>query len=279
MAAKKKSKKTKAPKTAKKAAPKKSAAKAKAPAKAASKKASKKKVTAKAGAKKSPTRAKTSASKSAGGKKAASKKAAPKKASKKAAAPKATAAKSAKVSPKKAASKVSGKKSAAPKSPAPKKSKASKETEVQKPAKQEIEKVLTVKVEAEPEVVESEVILTDSEGNRYCRVKDCDQLATVEAYCRYHYLLFWKKIQIRKKILSEGRLEKYIEELTARYPDKYLDMLRKDLRSEKEFLAAIQELEIDDNADDNMDEEDSQSFIEEVRGVSEASGRRSDDDY
>ncbi len=124
----------------------------------------------------------------------------------------------------------------------------------------------------------AEVVLTDSEGRRYCRVKDCDQLSTVDAYCRYHYLLFWKKIQVRKKILTEGKLEKYIEELTARYPDKYLDMLRKDLRSEKEFLAAIQELEIDDSNEENIDEEDSQSFIEEVRGISESTGR-SEDDY
>lgn len=146
----------------------------------------------------------------------------------------------------------------------------------------EIEKVLAVeapKEEVAPAEAE-EVVLTDSEGRRYCRVKDCDQLASVDAYCRYHYLLFWKKIQIRKKILTEGKLEKYIEELTARYPDKYLDMLRKDLRSEKEFLAAIQELEIDDNNDESMDEEDSQSYIEEVRGISESSGSRSsDDDY
>lgn len=157
--------------------------------------------------------------------------------------------------------------------------KASKKPVQEKPAEKEIDKVLAVEIpkEVAPTEVE-EVVLTDSEGRRYCRVKDCDQLSTVDAYCRYHYLLFWKKIQIRKKILTEGKLEKYIEELTARYPDKYLDMLRKDLRSEKEFLAAIQELEIDDNNDENMDEEDSQSFIEEVRGISETSGGR-DDDY
>lgn len=156
--------------------------------------------------------------------------------------------------------------------------KASKKA-VTKPAESEIEKVLAVELPKEvPPAEVEEVVLTDSEGRRYCRVKDCDQLATVDAYCRYHYLLFWKKIQIRKKILTEGKLEKYIEELTARYPDEYLDMLRKDLRSEKEFLAAIQELEIDDSNDENMDEEDSQSFIEEVRGISENSGSR-DDDY
>lgn len=128
---------------------------------------------------------------------------------------------------------------------------------------------------------EVEVILTDAEGRRYCRVRDCDQLSMVDGYCRYHYLLFWKKIQVRKKILTEGKLERYIEELTSRYPDKFLDMLRKDLRSEKEFLAAIQELEIDE-ASDNDFEEDDQSFIEEVRGMSDGGGTsssRDDDDY
>ena len=115
-----------------------------------------------------------------------------------------------------------------------------------------------------------EIILTDAEGRRYCRVRECDQVETVDGYCRYHYLLFWKRIQVRKKILSEGRLERYIEELTARYPDKFLDMLRKDLRSEKEFLAAIQELEIDESQSDAEFEDENENIIEEVRGMSEA---------
>ena len=132
----------------------------------------------------------------------------------------------------------------------------------------------------EPEVIE-EIVLTDAEGRRYCRLKDCDQLAVVETYCRYHYLLFWKRIQVRKKILTEGKLERYVEELTARYPDKFLDMLRKDLRSEKEFVAAIQELEIDESQGENDFEEESENFIEEVRGVSSdaAASSSSDDDF
>lgn len=126
---------------------------------------------------------------------------------------------------------------------------------------------------------EEEVILTDAEGRRYCRVNDCDQIGQVEGYCRFHYLLFWKKIQVRKRILSEGKLERYIEELTARYPDKYLEMLRKDLRTEKDFLAAIQELEIDDSSDETEFEDESQSYIEEMRGVSGESASRDDDDF
>jgi hypothetical protein len=115
-----------------------------------------------------------------------------------------------------------------------------------------------------------EVILTDAEGNRYCRARDCDQIASVDAYCRYHYLLFWKKIQVRKKILQDGKLERYVEELTSRYPDKFLEMIRRDLRTEKDFLGAIQELEIDEAGLENEFEEDTQTYIDEVRGMGDS---------
>lgn len=122
-----------------------------------------------------------------------------------------------------------------------------------------------------------EIILTDAEGNRYCRARDCDQIANVDAYCRYHYLLYWRKIQNRKKILADGKLERYIDELTARYPDKFLEMIRRDLRSEKDFLAAIQEMEIDESGMENEFEEDASSFIDEVRGMGESTGVEDDE--
>lgn len=212
----------------------------------------------------------------------------------------APAKKAAKAAPKKAAAKkVASKKAAKPQPaarPAAKKivEKPVKAAKVAKPAPEKSKKEREVKktepevvVEASEEIVEvaeteteaEEVVLTDAEGRRYCRVKDCDQLASVDSYCRYHYLLFWKKIQVRKKILSEGKLERYIEELTARYPDKFLDMLRKDLRSEKEFLAAIQELEIDESAVDNEFEDEAQTYIDEVRGIGETGGGREEEDF
>jgi hypothetical protein len=142
------------------------------------------------------------------------------------------------------------------------------------PVKEEV-----IAVVEEPQE-EAEIILTDAEGRRYCRVKECDQVAMVEGYCRYHYLLFWKRIQVRKKILSEGKLERYVEELTSRYPDKYLEMIRKDLKSEKDFVGAIQELEIDESSVDNEYEDEAQNFIEEVRGMStETGGARDDDEF
>lgn len=141
------------------------------------------------------------------------------------------------------------------------------------------------KTEAKPIVIEEpdqaeDVVLTDAEGRRYCRVKDCDRLAEVDAYCRYHYILLWKNIQTRRHILQEGKLERYIEELTARYPDKFLEILKKDLRSEKDFLAAIQELEIDESAvEAEFDDEESQSDLFEIQRVSDSGGgARSEED-
>ncbi len=126
---------------------------------------------------------------------------------------------------------------------------------------------------------DQEVVLTDAEGRKYCRARDCDQISMVEAYCRYHYLLYWKRIQVRKKILADGKLVHYVEELTSRYPDKFLEMIRKDLRTDKDFLGAIQELEIDESSLDSEFEDESQSFIEEVRGMGGESETASDDDY
>lgn len=125
---------------------------------------------------------------------------------------------------------------------------------------------------------DDEIILTDAEGRRLCRVRDCDQAAIVEAYCRYHYLQNWKRIQIRRGILAEGKFERYVDELTSRYPDKFLEVVKKDLRTEKDFLSAIAELEIDESAVDNDFEDESQNFIEEVRGVQDT-GISDEDDY
>lgn len=118
---------------------------------------------------------------------------------------------------------------------------------------------------------DDEIVLTDAEGNRYCRVKDCDQTAVVDMYCRYHYLLLWKRIQIRKKILIDGKLERYVEELTSRYPDKFLEMIRRDLKTEKDFQGAIQELEIDESGLE-AEFEDDQGYMDEVRGMGDSVG-------
>lgn len=138
--------------------------------------------------------------------------------------------------------------------------------------------VLNAPAVANPE--DEEVILTDAEGRRYCRSTDCDQIGLVDGYCRYHYLYYWKKIQNRKKILADGKLDRYIEELTSRYIDKFVELLRKDLRTEKDFLAAVQELELDgSDTQSSGDDDDAKTYIEEVSGMGGSDNVRDDEGY
>ena len=134
--------------------------------------------------------------------------------------------------------------------------------------------------EDEDDKKDEEVYLTDSEGRRLCKVRDCDQASNVDEYCRFHYLLLWKKIQIRKDILNNGKLEKYVEDLTSRYPDKFLEVIKKDLKTEKDFISVIQEMELDENALNESDSEDEvQSFADEIRGIGEAPSMDDDGDF
>lgn len=179
----------------------------------------------------------------------------------------------------KAVSAKVSKKTTAPKESA-KPKKATKAVEVKEVSAPKVDpKSITeglVKVESKAKI--ADVLLTDAEGRVLCRFAGCDAPAVVESYCRYHYLLNWKKIQLRKKILAEGKLENYINELTARYPDKYLEMMKSDLKSEKDFLAAVQELEIDD-PDAAMSDSDAENYLEEVRGIRGDNRGSSEDDY
>lgn len=106
-----------------------------------------------------------------------------------------------------------------------------------------------------------QVVLTNAEGKQFCHHKECDQVATTDIYCRHHYILLWGLIQRKKKILEGGQLEKFIHDITSRYPDKFLDMIRKNLSTERDFTTVLQELEITHASDHTSDYQDSHKDI------------------
>ncbi|MDB2426134.1 hypothetical protein N9W41_01165 [bacterium] len=120
-----------------------------------------------------------------------------------------------------------------------------------------------------------EIIITDAEGRQFCKIRDCDQTANVNEYCRYHYLMLWKNIQSRKKILEGGNFESYVSEQIQRYPDKFLEVLAKDLVTERDFISALHELKLDDDIDfeEDSDDDDDDRFNEEVQGVANLKGK------
>jgi hypothetical protein len=89
-----------------------------------------------------------------------------------------------------------------------------------------------------------------------CREIGCELLAVAKGYCRLHYLKNWSRIQNKEVILRDGRLKNYIEELVNKYPDKYLEVIRKDLAFENEFAKVIADLEIVESTSDDLIDED-----------------------
>lgn len=98
----------------------------------------------------------------------------------------------------------------------------------------------------------------NSSGETVCREVACEGLATSGGYCRLHYIKNWKKIKRKEGILREKKLNQYIEELVLKYPDKYIEAIRQDLASDKDFAKVIYDLDLDESVDD-FDAENAES--------------------
>ncbi len=104
-------------------------------------------------------------------------------------------------------------------------------------------------------------------GTPICREIACELAATTKGYCRLHYIKNWAKIQRKEQILKEKKLNQYIEELVSKYPDKYIEAIRQDLSSEKDFAKVITDLEIEEDMDDFIGEEQesAENIVESIR--------------
>lgn len=105
-----------------------------------------------------------------------------------------------------------------------------------------------------------------SPGESVCREVACEGLATTGGYCRLHYIKNWKKIKRKELILREKKLNQYIEELVAKYPDKYIEAIRQDLASDKDFAKVIHDLDLDQSIDEfEMESESVDTLIDNIK--------------
>jgi len=110
-------------------------------------------------------------------------------------------------------------------------------------------------------------------AKKRCREPACDHDPLIMSYCRLHYIKNWKRIKRKEAILASGQLNNYVEELVHKYPDKYLEVIRQDLASEKDWSKVVVDLELDSGDDDVVGEEESDLVTESV-----SSKRDFDDD-
>lgn len=101
-------------------------------------------------------------------------------------------------------------------------------------------------------------------AKKRCREPACDNEPLMMAYCRLHYIKNWKRIKRKEAILASGQLNNYVEELVHKYPDKYLEVIRQDLASEKDWSKVVVDLELDSGDDEVVGEEESDLVTESV---------------
>lgn len=75
---------------------------------------------------------------------------------------------------------------------------------------------------------------------RLCKHAECSNAQTTAGYCRLHYLRNWKRLKEEQQKTSAERLNKYVERMTKRFPDRYIEEIKRDLKS-RHFESAVEE--------------------------------------
>lgn len=112
-------------------------------------------------------------------------------------------------------------------------------------------------------------------SKKRCREPGCDLDFTMNVYCRMHYIKNWRKIKRKEAILASGQLNNYVEELVNKYPDKYLEVIRQDLATEKDWAKVVTDLELESAEEEGVSDEEADA-APEVRST--GAGREFDDD-
>ena len=78
---------------------------------------------------------------------------------------------------------------------------------------------------------------------RICIEPGCKNAQTTKDYCRLHYLKNWKKIKDEEQKKAADRLNKYVEGICKKFPERYVDVIRREIRTEKgDFQKAVDEV-------------------------------------
>ena len=78
-----------------------------------------------------------------------------------------------------------------------------------------------------------------------CFERGCDNPATTEGYCRFHYIKSWKDIKKKQSVLGEGKLFSHVEGIATNFPIQIMESLVSDLASDKSFYNVLKEMSIE----------------------------------
>lgn len=102
---------------------------------------------------------------------------------------------------------------------------------------------------------------------KICKEEGCNNAQTTGGFCRLHYLKHWKAIKAESTEKAAKKLNRYVEFMAKKNPDRYIDDIKKDLRQKRMdpgFAAGEEDASIEPDLVDRLfgtDEKDELSDI------------------
>lgn len=66
---------------------------------------------------------------------------------------------------------------------------------------------------------------------KICKEDGCHNAQTTAGYCRLHYLKHWKELKAIAAEKAAKKLNRYVDFMSKQNPERYIDNIKKDLRS------------------------------------------------
>lgn len=108
---------------------------------------------------------------------------------------------------------------------------------------------------------------------RICKEEDCKNAATSGGYCRLHFLKNWKRLKEEEHERAAKKLNRYVESIMRRHPERYVEIIKKELRSRRFDKHIDEHFGYDDDENDPFNEpnydDDVRDLIEKFRDESD----------
>jgi hypothetical protein len=105
-------------------------------------------------------------------------------------------------------------------------------------------------------------------NDQKCCISSCSNTTEINEYCRFHYIMHWNRIKKVERVEAERRLNKYIEEITKKYPTEYLEIIKKNLEDTKSLEKIVQDMNLEDDMDfleDTLEEKELENMYRNIK--------------
>lgn len=86
---------------------------------------------------------------------------------------------------------------------------------------------------------------------KICKEAGCHNSQTTGGYCRLHYLKHWKQIKAAAGEKAAKKLNRYVDYMAKKNPERYIEDIKKDLR-QRRFDPGFAAADTEDGAEPDL---------------------------